>query len=681
MTPNEQTDYTKASSDAFNNAKQNNGIQKNNTRIEIKSSNPSVMTGICHLFMMIGSIITFIRNTVFNIIFIILVIAIFSLISFSNSQYSKASFFMAGTEDTQNLKKSSVLYLNLNGPILETPLSDDDYAVFSRQLDEKLNNRATNDILSIEEALADAATNPNIKTLYVNVSNLGPTSIPVAIRVARAIRAFAKVKRTQNTIAYADNYTAAGYMIASACKRIALNPFGGFSFRGFASSSLYYKDLFNKLNVEPLIFKAGEFKSAVEPFTSDHMSDGVKAEYTHVFTKLWDEYINELSVSPVQKKTLASLYQNVGEYLSNLNSTLGSEALLLKKYALITDVLSKQQVDHILIEQYGASKNDFTKPNTITYQQYLALKNDPDFDGQLDNASDDNDHVAVIYGIGNIVDKSSDPMAFTPNSIKSQIDKIYKDKSVKAVVLYLNSGGGSVTASEQIREYLTYLKTQRKLPIYVSMNGLCASGAYWIATVGDKVFATKETITGSIGVFSIGMSLHGLLNEYGVYEDGVETSEFARNEIARPVSKAKMIEYTMQVNMIYKEFISLVAKARSKLKIQNYKDFAEGRIFMADDAKSIGLVDEIASLDETIIKAKESVFKGREIEVKHISPMNTESTSLIKDIFFSYAYGNIPNDYVKLGLDLLKTVNGKNVSTNDVKPKIMAVSQLDSLAF
>ena len=286
---NESQDFTK-------NVDSLSASNQNSTTSKVKQNNPTALSAICHFFLMIGSIITFIRNTVFNIIFIFLIIAIFALVGLC-SKFEDSAKDLAWIEDPEVTnqvltKPRAILYFDLNGPIIESALPNDDYSKFTRMLDAKLNNRNVNDILSIEKTLHNAAYNKTIKALYFNLSGLSGTTLSVAKRVIAAINQFKAVNKDADVIAYADNYSASAYAIASACKTIVLNPFGSFTFKGLSSTTLYFKDLFDHLRIDPVIFKAGEFKSAVEPFTNNKMSPQVKEEYQEQWIQCWAYDIN-----------------------------------------------------------------------------------------------------------------------------------------------------------------------------------------------------------------------------------------------------------------------------------------------------------------------------------------------------------------------------------------------------
>ena len=651
---------------------------------------PSLLKCLCHICMMIGSIVTFIRNTVFNIIFILLIIAIFSLVSLVNTLADKGSEVIAefsGKSSIEFGQTEQVLCFDLNGPIFEYPLPDDDYSKLSRSLDEKINNRRINDILSIEKALKAAEDEDNIKEIYLNLTGC-ITSFPVAERIYNAVKEYRKKKPDTKVTAFAESYGASAYRIATSADRIVIDPLGGFDFKGFASSNLYLKDLLERLRVEPLVFKAGEFKSAVEIFTENRMSEGVKKEYQHIFDSLWKIYKDSLNSRANASSSLTAVFDNPQHFLSELDRFRGSEAQLLRNMGLVDEINSQLNLEYSYSKDYGYEDN-MLNPIMTDYQDLADSvntvstvsktkknkhrKNDADKSVSTDS-TDEKSEIAVLYGIGEIVDFSENPTDFTPDNIASQIEKILEDNKIKGVIFYINSPGGSVTASEKIRNLILKLKETREIPVYVSMNSLCASGAYWISTACDRLYATPTTITGSIGVFSVGLGLHDLLNEYGIRQDGVETSELERTPFAVRMPESQRRMNTLQIEGIYENFISLVKNSRSALKNTDYRVFAEGKVFLCQDALSLKLIDESKDLFGVFedIKAAVGQKDKGEISLVHLSSDSGNKANLFKSLFIKTATGIIAPEYVKTILDLMNS----SAAGRENKPKLMAIGAI-----
>lgn len=686
MNFNSPQDFTKFGEKSTETNAQDTADKPNrNTTVNIQTSNsPSPLSAICHFFLMLGSILTFIRNTVFNIIFLICALAIFGLLSFADKFNHKSEALLndLAQEEIEDSTIHPVLYLNLDGPIYEYALPTDDYSKLTRKLDEKLNHRSINDLLTIEKAFNLAKRRNEIKEIYIDLSFTKAT-LPVANRIAKAIEIYKKARPQTIITAFANSYGASAYRIATACDKIVLDPLGGFDFKGLASSSLYFKDLLDRFKVEPMVFRAGEFKSAVEPFTQNSMSEGVKAEYQYIFDNLWKEYKDSLTKRKNANKAISVLFDNPENYLAFLSQTNGNEASLLKEVNLIDELQSKLDLNISYSKKYGHKKTIFY-PKLTSYTTLVSNMNQKEQIEKVVTKNTDGtktaipkSNIAVMYGIGQINDYGDTPSDFTPDNIQSQIEQILKDKTIKAVIFYLNSPGGSVTASEKIRNLVLALKEEKKIPVYIAMNGLAASGAYWISTAGDKVFATKETITGSIGVFSLGLSFHDLLNEYGVYQDGVETSELAKSSIAQSMPESQRQMYTMQVASIYKDFIGLVKKAHPRLASMNYEKYAEGKVFMARDALRLHLIDRLGTLDNVVSYAKRRVRTPirSNIKVIHMSAEPQSNANLFRNLFVSKASNIISDEYIKFALDFFE----KNNTSKTTQPKLMALGQFKSL--
>lgn len=646
--------------------------------IERKTSGSShkICKSIGKVLLTIGSIITFARNLVFNLIFLLLILAIFSGIYFANNAKDMVENTAVNADGTVKTV-SPILYFDLSGTIHEMPEPDNDYTKFTKQFSDVLNTPVYNDVVSIEQALDLASDDKRIKSLYFNFSRTDKMPLPVASRVKKAIINFKKKNPGVMVNAYSESYSASSYLIAGACDKIMLDPLGGFSFRGFSASSLYFKDLLNRFNLSPLVFRAGEFKSAVEPLTSNRMSEHVKDEYKKVFNTLWINYLKELNSRPNTGAVIGNLYAVPDNYIKALVNYQGSEAELLKKLNLVDELVSQEDFNASLIKLYGQGKSVF-EPKLTTYSDYLTLAS-LDNKKHAKNSKQKISSIAVIYGIGDIVDKTESPTTFSPDNIKEVLDDIRKDKSVNNVLLYLNSGGGSVTASEKIRNMLVNFKKETGKTLTVSMNGLAASGAYWISTAADYVYASPETITGSIGVFSLGISADKLLNEYGIYEDGVETSELARTSIAREMPQSQKIEYQLSVESIYKRFITLVRNAHPELTKVDYRDFAEGRIFTVTEAKDLHLINDIDTFDSLIENAKKQIEKDKNTlcKVKHFVPDGIDSQFILKRMLSSHIQGLVSDRTLKMLLSWFDTTSVKDNSTHS--PKIMASSAFTSI--
>lgn len=633
-------------------------------------SKHSLCKAIGKVLLFVGSVITFARNFVFNLIFLILALAVILGISFANKLQDQGESALAAFNETsdENYKVEPILYFDFAGNINEAPQGDNDVTRFTKKFSKLLDVPAYHDVVTIEKALEKASTDENIKTVVLNFTKFTGTTVDTALRVKQALLKFREKSPKVEVIAYSEQYSPTSYLMANGANKVVISPLGGFSFRGLNNSQLYFKDLLDRFNIQPYVFKAGEFKSAVEPFEQNGMSPKVKEEYAYIFNKLWINYLKTLSKDAITGEKLGGLYSNPRNYLEQLIRFDGTEAELLKSYNLVDELQSFEKLKLSLMKE---DSKDFISLKVTPYLDY--------YKDEVTLASVNKPNISVIYGLGGIVDEGQDTTTFCPKNIQNSLEQVYKDKNTKALVLFLDTGGGSVNASEKIREMLTVFKEKTKLPVYVSMNSLTASGGYWISTSGDKLYATDNTITGSIGVFGLNFGFHGLLNEYGVHGDGVATSKLAEQNIAKPINDETIEEYNITVESIYKKFIKLVKSARPSLKDVSYKDFAEGRIFVADDAKKLGLVDDLLTFNEVIDKVKTDVGGDDKdkIIVKHILSDETPNNMFLQKLITSTAYGIVPDNFLRSVIEALST---QKVNVNQ-KPSIMATSEIHNLEF
>ena len=281
--------------------------------------------------------------------------------------------------------------------------------------------------------------------------------------------------------------------------------------------------------------------------------------------------------------------------------------------------------------------------------------------------------VAVIYGIGEITDYPERPSDFAYDNIAPQIEEAMMNDNIAAVVLYLNSPGGSVIASEKIRRSLEALQKYTVKPIIVSMNGTAASGAYWIGSQAEKIFATQSTITGSIGVFGLSFGAHRLLNKYGAYQDGVATNELAQAPIAKEMPYSQQMMYNLAVEKTYKDFVELVAKNRG-LKANTYEIFAEGQIFLAEEAQTLGLVDEVGNLSDAIAyAAKQAGIDPNRLRVRHMSPASQNELGGFESLLFGLSNAYLPPEFTEA---MLKLRQNSKMLKKDGSNNLMAISPI-----
>lgn len=476
--------------------------------------------------------------------------------------------------DAEQLKSKSILTIDLSGAISEreSATAPDLTSLVQGNLSKPQNLNV------IVEALAEAARNRDITAVYLKCGALEAS--PAACYTIR--RAVLKYKESKKPVyAYADTYTMGTYLIASAADRVYMNPQGMMEMQGMSSTVLYYKDLLDKLGVEFQVVKVGTFKSAVEPYIMNSMSDPARAQMDTLLGNMWGVIKKNISetrkgVTPQEIDSLVSkAYITFAPAKTSVEAglvdSLVYERTINAKFAALTG----QDVDDV----------NFVSPGTLVKQIPWST------------AYGSKNRIAVLYAVGEINDVSQDGINY--HNLVPVITELADDDNVKGMVLRVNSPGGSAFGSDQIGEALDYFQSKGK-PLAVSMGAYAASGGYWISAGADKIFANPLTITGSIGIFGLIPNVKGLADKLGVNPQTVSTNPNAQfpslTESMTDEMKGVMQQY---VNRGYEDFVGRVAKGR-KMTVPAVKRIAEGRVWDAVSAKRIGLVDSIGSLNDAI---------------------------------------------------------------------------------
>lgn len=641
-------------------------FQNPNNQITPPKPRHQICKFLLKVFCFIGAALTFIRNFISNAILLALCLVVWLAIEFADNVKDLPQTMIQG--QTQNLpaQKDALIYMPLAGVISEMPFSESEIDILSREINQSLSGTDYHSIDGIEKALKAASSDPEIRGLLINLDNMGPISMAMAERIGKALDAFQTSRKGEKkqVVVFASNYNQTRYIIASHANEIVLDPLGKIEFKGIGLNTLYYKDLFERFKITPYIFRAGEFKSAVEPFVRNDMSSVVKDEYQHIADQIWQEYLHKIRQRIGSGDLIDNLLKNPQTYIDTLKQEDGNFASLALKLKLCDSVESFEQLQLRLSKDYGLKDNSLYTPKSISYNDYLKLyvKQAPSLETEA--------KLACIYGIGDIVDTPTETSDFSPKNLVPLLDKIALDDNIKGVLFYINSGGGSVVGSEKISRALIRVKNAGK-KIVVSFNGVGASGAYWIASHADKIVATDETITGSIGVFGMSFGFDKLLNEYGVSQDGVVTHEFANTNIAKPMSDYEIALNTASVNGIYKKFINLVTQNRPQLKDLDYKSYAEGKVFIAKEAT--GLIDEIGDKNHAYKLLNDLLANqnGELLPLVNMVPSKDENLSFLQGLFFKNFSSYLPDELTKVLLDLAN----KSKSKLD-NPSLMAISPL-----
>ncbi|RWU08212.1 signal peptide peptidase SppA [Pedobacter chitinilyticus] len=473
------------------------------------------------------------------------------------------------------VKANSVLYLNLDQAITERTPKESFGSMFFGNGNKSI---GFNDVI---RALEKAKTDENIQAVYINVMapNAGMATL---LEVRNAILDFKTSKKP--VIAYSEVYSQGAYYLASAASKVYLNPEGDLEFKGFSANLMFFKGALDKLGVEPQIIRVGNYKSAVEPFINTKMSDYNRQQVSVYVNGLYQTFLAGISES--RKLSTDSLFQIANQ----LKIQAPNDALTHK---MVDGLKYKDEVLDELRNITGKGKKDDI--NSITINDYIK-----DLPSQGDIAS--KNKVAVIYANGEIIGGEGSDEQIGSERISRAIRKARLDEDVKAIVLRVNSGGGSALASDVIWREIELSKKIK--PVIASFGDVAASGGYYIGCAADSIFVQPNTITGSIGVFGMFFNAQKLMNEkLGITFDGVKTGQYADIMSAnRPMTPAERLILQRGVNNIYNTFITKVANGRKKTKAQ-IDSLGGGRVWTGKDAVTNGLADRIGSFGDAISSA------------------------------------------------------------------------------
>lgn len=473
------------------------------------------------------------------------------------------------------VEDNSILHISLNYPIKERT-SKDSFSAFniSGLFDKSI---GLNDILIRIEA---AKTDDKIKGIYLDLSTIG-ASFATLEEIRNALIDFKSSKKF--IIAYSEFYSQASYYLASTADKIYLNPEGLLDFRGLSNNSVFFKGALEKLGIEAQVIKVGTYKSAVEPFILDKMSPANKEQVTSFLGSIYSHFLDEISVS--RKIPVDSLFS----IANNLKVQNAKDAVT---YKLIDSTKYKDEILADLKSRLGIKDKD--KIKSVSIEKYSA-KN-------ANSSSTSKDRIAVVYAVGDIVSGEGSDEQIGSERISLAIRKAREDEKVKAVVLRVNSPGGSALASDVI--WREVVLTKKVKPIIVSMGDLAASGGYYISAAADSIFAQPNTITGSIGVFGIIPNFQKFFNnKLGITFDVVKTGKFADlGSLDRPLTTEEEAIIQQSVNQIYFSFTQKVAEGRKKER--SYIDsIGQGRVWTGAQALELGLVDRLGGIEDAIASA------------------------------------------------------------------------------
>ena len=496
---------------------------------------------------------------------------------------------VASTDATPKVNDNSVLVLDLNGVMQER--SEDDFYGFLTG--GEMSSLGLDDLT---EAVEKAKADDNVKGIYIEAGMFAPDG-PASVQALRDKLVDFK-KSGKWIVAYGDQYTQSAYWLCSVADKVIVNPEGMVDWHGLCTETMYFKDLMAKFGVKMQIAKVGKFKSAVEPFFADKMSDANREQISVYLNGIWGNVVKDVAQSrKLDAKTLNA-------YADSLVTFASADELL--KMKLVDQVAYYDEVRADIKKRLDLDEDD--NISQVSVKQMCAQPNK--------NKADD--RIAVYYAYGDIVSDTqggmSEGASICSANMVPDLEALMNDDDVKAVVLRVNSPGGSAYASEQIWRAVTRLKAKK--PVVVSMGTYAASGGYYISCAANYIYAEPTTLTGSIGIFGMFPDVSGLLTDkLGLKFDQVKTNKYSNfGTSSRPFNEEEMQYLTNMIDRGYKTFTKRVSDGR-KIPVERVYEIAEGRVWLGQDALKIKLVDGIGGIEQAVAKAAE-LAKVKEYRTK-----------------------------------------------------------------
>lgn len=517
---------------------------------------------------------------------------------------------MVASSDTETtVKENSIFVLKLEGILSERAQENP----FQKFMGEENRSYGLDDILA---SIKKAKDHENIKGIYLQPVSLG-TSFASLEEIRQALIDFKESGKF--IVAYADQYTQDMYYLASIADKVIVNPQGSISWHGLASQPIFYKDLLSKIGVDMQIFKVGTYKSAVEPFIATEMSEANREQVTAFLQSIWGRLLEDVAASRQLSVETLNGYADQMMDLKQAQEYITS--------GLADTLMYKDGVLDYLKELSGREDDESLRTLSLDDMKNVKRNVPLDKSGNI---------IAVYYAFGGIDDGTSTEEGINSQKVIKDLRKLREDKTIKAVVLRVNSPGGSAYGSEQIWREVVLLKAEK--PVIVSMGDYAASGGYYISCAADTIVADPTTLTGSIGIFGMFPNMQGLLtNKLGLHFDMVKTNKFSdMGDLTRPFNAEEREAMQNYINNGYKLFVKRCADGRG-MTTEAIEKIAEGRVWTGATAKELGLVDELGGLDRALEIA------AQKADVETYSVINYPS----KSSFFSELINESKDDYIE----------------------------------
>ncbi|MDQ2075265.1 signal peptide peptidase SppA [Marinimicrobium sp. ABcell2] len=529
---------------------------------------PSAPGLLRRIFGAIGRLFTWIRVTVLNILFLVLLIAVILALA---------------PTPTVPLPAEFAVHLNPTGVLVDEKTPIDPMDLILRGAEVEQDETLVRDLI---RTIDGAARDPRVTGLVLDLQDLVGGGISKLEEVGAALTRFKASGKP--IVATGEMLTQEQYYLASYADHIYLHHMGMVLLTGYENYRHYFRETLEKLGVNVHVFRAGKYKDFIEPFTRDSMSDESRQHISQWLNQLWSVYTSRIeTLRGLPSGAINDFINHMHEQLHEVN---GDSAQLALQSGLVDSVLTRQEIQAALIKQFGPSTIG-EGYNGIGYDAYLN-----DLHRRAETSAN---KIGLIVARGAIMDGQQPDGSIGSETFVEQIQQVRADPNIRALVVRIDSGGGSAFASEVIRAELEALRAEGT-PVLISMGSVAASGGYWIAAGGDEIWATPTTLTGSIGVFGAVPTFEDSLKKLGITTDGLGTTDLAgAMRVDRPLSPQAETLIQQSVDHIYARFVALVSEARG-MEPMEVDLIAQGRVWSADMARELGLVDHLGNLDEVI---------------------------------------------------------------------------------
>lgn len=543
------------------------------------------------------------RKVTINLLFLLIAIALLSMLF---------------TSDTPKVAETTALVIKPKGQLVEQLTAKTLDTVIDEARGVKVVETLLKDVIDAIDAAKD---DDRVQVLVLNLNSFGGARLTKLQDVAKAITEFKTSGK--KVVAIADSYAQDAYYLAAHADEIIMHKMGGVALEGFGRYKMYYKEGLDKLGLDVHIFKVGTFKSAVESYQRNDMSEYAKEANEEWLGDLWQIYLNDVAVARgLKPKALNQYAQELPKFVAQTN---GDTTKVAVDFGLADQALTRVETREYLVSLVGEDEKTHSY-NKIGLGDYLKT-----IKGDRFGRKAKGDKVAVVVARGTILDGTQPAGTIGGDSTAALIRKARNDDSVKAIVLRVDSGGGSAFASEVIRRELEKARTDGK-PVIASMGSVAASGGFWISTSSDQIWAHPSTITGSIGIFGIIPTYQKPLAKHlGIRVDGISTAPLAGIRLDRELPPEAGDAIQAMIEQGYREFLQRVADSRG-MTTEQVNEVAQGRVWSGEDAHKHGLVDSLGGLDDAIAAAAKLADLDENYVVSYIEKEQGFQEKVMRDL-------------------------------------------------